>query len=101
MHLLAVVRAGTQGGIGVSKTDLVLRVKREQVKRRMLQNLHVFVSTSRLCVNNLPERINDQKLRAIFKKHAPDGAKITEVCHNFSCSYAQSFGLTLKLQKVV
>nr|XP_053626889.1 RNA-binding protein 28-like [Cherax quadricarinatus] len=73
------VRQGTRAALGVSNTDLALRTRREQVKRRMLQNLHIFVSKIRLCINNLPDRIGDKQLHAIFSKHAPDGAKITEV----------------------
>ncbi|KAK8751957.1 hypothetical protein OTU49_011293 [Cherax quadricarinatus] len=72
------VRQGTRAALGVSNTDLALRTRREQVKRRMLQNLHIFVSKIRLCINNLPDRIGDKQLHAIFSKHAPDGAKITE-----------------------
>lgn len=73
------MRPGTQAAVGMSKSDLALRTNREQVKRRMLQNLHIFVSTTRLCVHNLPEKIDDKQLRTIFRKHAPDGARVTEV----------------------
>ncbi|XP_042227447.1 RNA-binding protein 28-like [Homarus americanus] len=44
----------------------------------MLQNLNIFVSTTRLCINNLPQRIGDKQLFTIFIKHSPQGAKLTE-----------------------
>lgn len=72
------VRPGTQAAVGLSMADLALRTSREQVKRRMLQNLNIFVSTTRLCVHNLPEMLKDKQLEGIFRKHAPAGAEITE-----------------------
>ena len=58
---------------------MVLRIKREQVKRRMLKNLHIFVSPTRLCINNLPKTVTDKKLGKIFKTYAPKEATLTEV----------------------
>nr|XP_045583127.1 RNA-binding protein 28-like [Procambarus clarkii] len=72
------VRQGTKAAEGLSKADLALRTRREQVKRRMLQNFQIFVSETRLCINNLPEKVDDKRLYAIFNKHSPEGAKITE-----------------------
>lgn len=58
---------------------MALRIKREQVKRRMLKNLHIFVSPTRLCINNLPKSVTDKKLSKIFNTYAPKGATLTEV----------------------
>lgn len=72
------VREGTLAAQGISKTDMALRIKREQVKRRMLRNLHIFVSPTRLCINNLPKTVTDKELGRIFKNHAPRDASLTE-----------------------
>lgn len=72
------IREGTLAAAGVSKADMALRIKREQVKRRMLKNLHIFVSPTRLCINNLPKSVTDKKLSKIFKTQAPKEATLTE-----------------------
>lgn len=72
------VREGTLAAAGVSKADMALRIKREQVKRRMLKNLHIFVSPTRLCINNLPKTVTDKELGRIFKSYAPKEATLTE-----------------------
>ncbi|XP_076059440.1 RNA-binding protein 28-like [Oratosquilla oratoria] len=72
------IREGTQAAFGVSKHDVVLRQQREGLKKKMLQNLHTFVSKTRLCVHNLPEGFSDKKLRLLFLKYSPEGAAITE-----------------------
>ncbi|MPC64536.1 RNA-binding protein 28 [Portunus trituberculatus] len=72
------VREGTLAAEGISKADMVLRIKREQVKRRMLKNLHIFVSPTRLCINNLPKTVTDKELGRIFKSLAPKEAMLTE-----------------------
>lgn len=72
------IREGTQAAVGVSKADMALRVKREQVKRRMLKNLHIFVSPTRLCINNLPSSVAEKELGKMFKKYAPKDAVLSE-----------------------
>lgn len=72
------VRLGTQAAIGVSQADMNLRMMREQVKRRMLKNLNVFISQTRLCVNNLPENLTDDGLRDIFIEYGEPGSKVIE-----------------------
>ncbi|ROT66699.1 RNA-binding protein 28, partial [Penaeus vannamei] len=72
------IREGTQAAVGVSKTDLALRVRLTQVKKRLLKNLHMFISPNRLCVNNLPEELTDKEFKKIFIDNSPKGAKITE-----------------------
>ena len=42
----------------------------------MLQNLHYFVSATRLCVHNLPENVDDKNLKKIFIKAADDNEAI-------------------------
>ncbi|XP_047478166.1 RNA-binding protein 28-like [Penaeus chinensis] len=72
------IREGTQAAADVSKTDLALRVRLTQVKKRLLKNLHMFISPNRLCVNNLPEKLTDNEFKQIFVQNSPKGAKITE-----------------------
>ncbi|XP_068211611.1 RNA-binding protein 28 [Palaemon carinicauda] len=72
------VRLGTQAAVGVSDSDMKMRQMREQVKRRMLKNLNIFVSKTRLCINNLPENFTDKDLRKLFLKEGEPGCKITE-----------------------
>ncbi|XP_064092291.1 RNA-binding protein 28-like [Macrobrachium nipponense] len=72
------IRPGTQAAIGLSEGDLKFRHMREQVKRRMLKNLNIFISKTRLCINNLPEKFTDGDLRKLFLKHGEPGCKITE-----------------------
>lgn len=43
-----------------------------------MKNPNIFVSTTRLCVHNLPKSIDEKELKAIFLKAAGKKAKITE-----------------------
>ena len=53
----------------------------EQIKRQKLKNPNIFVSTTRLCIRNLPTSVDNNKLKSIFHKSAGEkSAKITEVC---------------------
>lgn len=45
----------------------------------MLKNLHIFVSPTRLCINNLPISVTEKELGKIFKKYAPKDAVLSEV----------------------
>uniref|UniRef100_A0A2P2I3A5 RNA-binding protein 28-like n=2 Tax=Hirondellea gigas TaxID=1518452 RepID=A0A2P2I3A5_9CRUS len=72
------IREGTQAAVGVSTFDLHLRRQREKVKQKLLANLHMFMSPTRLCVNNLPPSLKDPQLRQLFKKHAPPKARVVE-----------------------
>ena len=75
-----IVREGTQAAIGVSKTDLELRVKLEKRKKEMLKDLNRFISPNRLCIRNMPENIDDVQLKKLIKKHVKmSGLKLTEV----------------------
>ncbi|KAL7638722.1 UNVERIFIED_CONTAM: hypothetical protein RMT77_010255 [Armadillidium vulgare] len=73
-----VVRAGTKPSIGVSKSDLNLRVNREMIKRKMLANFNIFVSPTRLFICNLPLELTDRELKEIFTKHSPKESVIKE-----------------------
>ena len=68
--------------VGVSQADLKKRLQLEEAKRRLLQNLHYFISDRRLCVHNLPPSVTDAKLRAIFQNAVKKdkSAKILWVC---------------------
>ena len=72
------VREGTQSAIGVSKKDLELRTLLEKRKKQMLKDLNRFISTTRLCIRNLPEKINQPTLKRLIMKNAPKDSKITE-----------------------
>ncbi|GAB6031242.1 RNA-binding protein 28 [Chamberlinius hualienensis] len=72
------IRAGTKAAEGVSQQDLAKRMQIEIWKRQMLQNLHVFVSKTRLCVRNLPPHVTNEKLRKTFKEAAGKGAEVIE-----------------------
>lgn len=72
------IREGTQAAEGVSATDMSMRKQVEKQKKNMLKNLNMFVSSTRLCVRNLPDYVDDSKLRTMFAKNLPKSAKITE-----------------------
>ena len=72
------VREGTQAAEGVSATDMAKRKQVEKQKKHLLKNLNMFVSSTRLCVRNLPPTVDDSKLRKIFAKNVPKSSKITE-----------------------
>ncbi|KAG0411487.1 hypothetical protein HPB47_011374 [Ixodes persulcatus] len=88
------VRPGTEAAQGVSPQDMTKRAKLQSRKRKLLQNLHYFVSQTRLCVHNLPPSVDDRKLRALFLQNAPKGARITEarVMRNLKTPGAESRG---------
>ena len=49
------------------------------MKRLRLKNPNIFVSTTRLCVHNLPTSIDEKELKKIFLTAAGNKARITEV----------------------
>ena len=73
-----IIREGTAAADGVSKTDMDRRKVVQKQKKQMLSNLNMFVSSTRLCVRNMPPYIDDAKLRSIFAKNVPKSAKIVE-----------------------
>ncbi|XP_076078226.1 RNA-binding protein 28-like [Mytilus galloprovincialis] len=80
LHLVreGLIRGGTKDAVGLSKQDIEKRQKIENSKRQRLKNPNIFVSTTRLCVHNLPKSIDEKELKAIFLKAAGKRAKITE-----------------------
>ncbi|XP_070391322.1 RNA-binding protein 28 isoform X2 [Dermacentor albipictus] len=88
------VRPGTEAAQGVSPQDMAKRAKLQARKRKLLANLHYFVSPTRLSVHNLPPSVDDRKLRALFLENAPHGARITEarVMRNLKSPTAESYG---------
>ncbi|XP_013421766.1 RNA-binding protein 28 isoform X2 [Lingula anatina] len=81
LHLAreGMIRAGTQAAEGLSQSDLSKRMKVEMLKRQKLKNPNVFISPVRLCIRNLPVRIDDKELKKMFLKAAQDRkAKIVE-----------------------
>merc|ERR1719418_109098 len=73
-----IIREGTAAAEGVSKSDMDRRKLVQKQKKQMLNNLNMFVSSTRLCVRNLPPYIDDTKLKSIFAKNVSKTAKITE-----------------------
>lgn len=73
------IHAGSQAAEGVSEIDLKKRLALEVKKRKLLQILTNYVSETRLCIHNLPESIDDKKLKKLFLAAADDAsAKIIE-----------------------
>jgi len=72
------IREGTAAAVGLSASDLAKRAQVERHKKNMLKNLNMFVSTTRLCIRNLPASYDDKKLRTLFAENAPRNARITE-----------------------
>jgi len=73
-----IIREGTAAAEGVSKSDMERRKVVQKQKKMMLKNLNMFVSSTRLCVRNLPPYVDDSKLKTIFAKNVPKSAKIVE-----------------------
>lgn len=73
-----VILAGSPAATGVSEADMLKRLQLEHNKSRLLKNLQMFVSPTRLVVHNLPPTLTDKGLWRIFKKHSPSGSVIKE-----------------------
>jgi len=72
------IREGTVAAEGVSEADMTKRKQVEKWKKNILKNLNMFISPNRLCVRNIPEHLDDAKLKTILSKNVRKGAKITE-----------------------
>ena len=72
------VREGTQAAEGVSASDMAKRKVVEKQKKHLLKNLNMFVSSTRLCIRNLPPNVDDSKLKSLIVKNVPKTAKVTE-----------------------
>ncbi|XP_078485237.1 RNA-binding protein 28 [Ciona intestinalis] len=62
------IRPGTQAAEGLSEIELNKRQRIENAKRLKLKNSNIFVSTTRLCVHNLPRAVDDIKLKELVNK---------------------------------
>ncbi|CAD5118480.1 DgyrCDS7179 [Dimorphilus gyrociliatus] len=62
------IRAGTKDAEGITPADLQKRARIEQIKRVKLKDPNVFVSTTRLCIHNIPVPVTDKKLKTIVLK---------------------------------
>ena len=77
---MTVIRPGTQAAQGMTDADIAKRTKLEQIKRLKLQNINVFVSPTRLAIQNLPKYVDDKMLReAVLKAVDDKKARIIEV----------------------
>ncbi|OWF46848.1 RNA-binding protein 28-like [Mizuhopecten yessoensis] len=74
LHLAreGMIRPGTQAAEGLSKEDLQKRIKVENMKREKLKSPSIFISTTRLCVRNLPLQYTDKELKTLFLQVAGD-----------------------------
>ncbi len=65
----------------MSETDARKRAQLASAARRKLDNLHMFVSPTRLAVHNLPKTLTDAQLKAICLQACNDvDARVIEVC---------------------
>jgi nucleolar protein 4 len=61
-----VITPGSEAAKDLSKADLQRRQKAEAEKKAKLQNPNCFVSTTRLCVRNLPLTTTEKELTKVF-----------------------------------
>ncbi|VDO48070.1 unnamed protein product [Haemonchus placei] len=74
----SLIREGTSAANGMSSEDARKRQRLAESSRRKLENLHMFISPTRLMVHNLPSSMTDGKLREICVEAAGKFAHITE-----------------------
>ncbi|RUS81801.1 hypothetical protein EGW08_010438 [Elysia chlorotica] len=73
------IRPGTEAAKDVPAADLALRTKIAEANRQKLKDQNVFVSSTRLCIHNIPPTVDDAKLRKIIIKAVGDReARLTE-----------------------
>ena len=58
-----------------------MRKEREKVKEKLLSNFDYFVSPVRLCINNLPPSVHNEKLKEICLNAGLPNTRIIEVCY--------------------
>ena len=50
------------------------------MKREKLKNINIFVSSTRLCIHNLPTHVSENMLKKVLRQTVDDSTmKITEV----------------------
>ena len=71
----------------------ILWLQIEKMKRQKLKNPDIFVSSTRLCVHNLPTSVDDKQLRRIYIRAAKNKAAIVSEVrgNNLSCLSAKYF----------
>ncbi|KAI8791659.1 RNA-binding protein 28 [Biomphalaria glabrata] len=73
------IREGTEAAEDVPPADMAMRSKIAAANRAKLKDQNIFVSSTRLCVHNIPATVTDQRLRKIVYQAAGDrSAKVTE-----------------------
>ncbi|GMS84571.1 hypothetical protein PENTCL1PPCAC_6746, partial [Pristionchus entomophagus] len=75
---VGVIREGTEAAKGMSKSDAEKRRKLVQSMRKKLENLHMFISPTRLVIHNMPFSLTDDKLRELCEKAGGEGASVVE-----------------------
>ncbi|KAL6733195.1 hypothetical protein Aduo_003862 [Ancylostoma duodenale] len=72
------IREGTSAAKGMSSEDAAKRQRLAEVSRKKLENLHMFVSPTRLMIHNLPLTMTDEKLKQICRNATGTAGMITE-----------------------
>ncbi|CAI9718333.1 RNA-binding protein 28-like isoform X2 [Octopus vulgaris] len=74
LHLAreGLIRVGMKAAEGLSKSDLNKRLKAEMRRRQKLKDPNIFVSDTRLCVQNIPTHVTDKQLKEVFLKAVND-----------------------------
>ncbi|KAI6229866.1 hypothetical protein M3Y99_01122300 [Aphelenchoides fujianensis] len=75
---VSLIRPGTAQARGMSEEDAELRQRLIEAAKLKLKNLHMFVSTKRLAIHNLPFTYRDSDLHELCLKHATKNARIRE-----------------------
>ncbi|CAJ0932393.1 unnamed protein product, partial [Mesorhabditis belari] len=72
LHLLRAgwIREGTSAAAGMSEKDAQKRVQLTAAAKKKLENLHHFVSPTRLVVHNLPMHVDDKGLKKLCQNAA-------------------------------
>ncbi|RCN33856.1 hypothetical protein ANCCAN_20309 [Ancylostoma caninum] len=72
------IREGTSAAKGMSSEDAAKRQRLAEVSRKKLENLHMFVSPTRLMIHNLPLTMTDETLKQICRNATGSAGMITE-----------------------
>ncbi|WKX93319.1 hypothetical protein Q1695_010958 [Nippostrongylus brasiliensis] len=74
----ALIREGTSAAKGMSSEDAAKRQRLAEMTKKKLENLHMFVSPTRLMVHNLPPSMTDDTLKQLCREAAGKLSTITE-----------------------
>ncbi|KAF4071995.1 hypothetical protein AMELA_G00269320 [Ameiurus melas] len=67
------IRAGTKAAEGLSEFDMAKRGRLAELRRAKLKDVNVFVSQTRLCIQNLPESVDNKSLHKLCMLAAGGG----------------------------